>query len=185
MTVLDVCDYSSHAERYLSLEPLLENPNRVLDAARASRTAPTYAYAQNNPITTTDPNGLWPWEHPKCRRVAYYRSEGGALGIGGACICRVRTIDASHATLTSTGTQRCWSIALTKAGDDADHPNGHDGMGCWQDPATTCDQVCKAEAARQWDSVKAGGNAWGGTDEICLNPMTWGMKLLDKEMCSP
>lgn len=185
MTQHSASAFPTAAGRYLSPEPLLQDPIRVLEAAREGRSTATYAYALNNPIGTIDADGLWPWEHPKCRQLAYYRSEGGALGMGGACTCRVRTIDASSATLGSTGTQRCWSLSLMKAADDAEHPDGHDGKGCWQDPATSCDDVCRDEAMRQWASVKAGGNAWGGTEESCLNPMTWGMKLLDKDMCSP
>jgi hypothetical protein len=74
---------------------------------------------------------------------------------------------------------------MTKASDDAEHPDGHEGKGCWQDPQTSCEEVCKAEAGKQWDSVKAGGNAWGGSAESCLSPTTWGMKMLDKDLCAP
>jgi hypothetical protein len=47
--------------RYLSPEPVLQNPKLVKMSAIQGQSLPTYSYALNNPIRYTDPNGLWPF----------------------------------------------------------------------------------------------------------------------------
>ena len=44
--------------RYLSPEPLLQDPQFVLARAGGGISTPTYAYGSNNPIAFTDPDGL-------------------------------------------------------------------------------------------------------------------------------
>lgn len=45
--------------RYLSPEPLLQDPRWVASELRRGRQVPAYAYAGNNPIANVDPNGLF------------------------------------------------------------------------------------------------------------------------------
>lgn len=45
--------------RYLSPEPLLEDPKWVRSELAAGHQVPTYSYARNNPVSNLDPTGLW------------------------------------------------------------------------------------------------------------------------------
>lgn len=45
--------------RYLSPEPLLQNPNWVRAEASEGFISPTYSYARNNPVRYTDSTGLY------------------------------------------------------------------------------------------------------------------------------
>ncbi len=50
--------YDPSVGRYLSPDPILLDPEAVVSAAAAGMSTPAYAYANNNPIVFTDPNGL-------------------------------------------------------------------------------------------------------------------------------
>ncbi|MDP1830147.1 MAG: RHS repeat-associated core domain-containing protein, partial [Archangium sp.] len=52
--------YDPSTGRYLSPEPMLQEPDWVRSEAQDGFSAPTYAYARNNPTGTIDENGLWP-----------------------------------------------------------------------------------------------------------------------------
>lgn len=63
--------YDPPSGRYLSPEPLLQDPGYIRGMARQGFSTPTYAYALNNPVRYTDPDGLqvpmtWPftWTWP-------------------------------------------------------------------------------------------------------------------------
>jgi RHS repeat-associated protein len=49
--------YDPSIGRYLGPEPLLQDPKWVLKEAKVGRSVPVYAYANNNPIFFTDPDG--------------------------------------------------------------------------------------------------------------------------------
>ena len=48
------------SRKYLSPEPLLQNPNWVMIQTYLGHQVPAYAYARNNPVSNTDPTGLGP-----------------------------------------------------------------------------------------------------------------------------
>jgi RHS repeat-associated protein len=50
--------YDSATGRYLSPEPLLQDPRWVRRMAKRGMSVPTYAYAYNNPVMYIDPTGL-------------------------------------------------------------------------------------------------------------------------------
>ena len=52
--------YEPQSGRYLSPEPLLQNPKWVKEELTGGHPVATYAYARNNPVTTVDPTGLGP-----------------------------------------------------------------------------------------------------------------------------
>ena len=52
--------YEPSTGRYLSPEPMLQQPSWVKHEAEAGFTTPTYAYARNNPVRYSDATGLWP-----------------------------------------------------------------------------------------------------------------------------
>lgn len=51
--------YDPSTGRYLSPEPLLQNPTYVRRMAQSGLSVPVYSYAANNPIRNTDPTGLY------------------------------------------------------------------------------------------------------------------------------
>ncbi|MBE2250431.1 MAG: RHS repeat-associated core domain-containing protein [Myxococcus sp.] len=52
--------YDPSTGRYLSPEPLLQNPDWAVEQLERGNQIPTYSYARNNPVNTTDPTGLAP-----------------------------------------------------------------------------------------------------------------------------
>ncbi|MHB8419235.1 MAG: RHS repeat-associated core domain-containing protein [Myxococcales bacterium] len=50
--------YDPNLDRYLSPEPLWQNPKAALWAAKTGKILPMYAYAGNNPLHWTDSSGL-------------------------------------------------------------------------------------------------------------------------------
>ncbi|WP_253899763.1 RHS repeat-associated core domain-containing protein [Corallococcus carmarthensis] len=52
--------YDPGSGRYLQPEPMLQNPKLVAEIVMEGRSLPVYAYAMNNPVAFTDPNGLYP-----------------------------------------------------------------------------------------------------------------------------
>jgi RHS repeat-associated protein len=53
--------YDPYTGRYLSPEPLLQNPEWVRSELEDGHQVPAYSYARNNPVSTTDPTGLYAW----------------------------------------------------------------------------------------------------------------------------
>jgi len=51
--------YEPSTGRYLSPEPMLQDPKWVTGELASGHQVPAYSYANNNPIANTDPNGLW------------------------------------------------------------------------------------------------------------------------------
>lgn len=56
--------FDRRLRHYLSPEPMLQEPEWLLDEAGAGFTTPSYAYARNNPLRYTDPTGRWAVEGP-------------------------------------------------------------------------------------------------------------------------
>ncbi len=59
--------YDPRLGRYLSPEPLLQQPDYVRLMAQSGMSVPTYAYAANNPLKYSDPDGL---------RIVWNQSDG-------------------------------------------------------------------------------------------------------------
>ena len=73
--------YDPATGRYLSPEPMLQNPWFVAAMAREGRTTPAYAYAANNPVKFIDPDGNFAWTIPF---VLY--SLGADVALGGTVL---------------------------------------------------------------------------------------------------
>ena len=99
--------------RYLSPEPMLQDPTYVKEEALEGFSVPTYAYARNNPIRYTDPTGLFSWigecESFGVSVSAVLNHEGGQEGVGGRTTQPALTIDPlpSSVQFTSPGTTAC------------------------------------------------------------------------------
>jgi RHS repeat-associated protein len=59
-------NYHPAIGRYLSPEPLLQSPWWVRGESSEAHTTPTYSYVRNNPVASTDPNGLYTVD-PRCK----------------------------------------------------------------------------------------------------------------------
>ena len=53
-----------NGSRYLSPEPMLQDPKWVGEELQSGHQVPVYAYAGNNPIAYSDPTGLYPLWSP-------------------------------------------------------------------------------------------------------------------------
>ncbi len=67
--------YMPGVGRYLELEPLLQEPNIVAARMETGHQTPAYAYAEDNPLTVTDPDGrgistdrAWCMESVGCKK---------------------------------------------------------------------------------------------------------------------
>lgn len=65
--------------RYLSPEPLLQDPTWVASQLRSGRQVPAYGYALNNPVTVVDPNGKNPLLLLLCAGGGCEAAAAGAL----------------------------------------------------------------------------------------------------------
>ncbi len=66
--------YDPFNGRYLSPEPLLQNPRYLRIRALLGRHPSAYAYAQNNPVAFIDPTGLETPEEAECNKEAERRA---------------------------------------------------------------------------------------------------------------
>ena len=66
--------YDPSTGRYLSAEPMLQDPGYVRSMAESGQSVPTYAYAANNPIRNVDPDG----------RTVINQNGTGPRGLGGS-----------------------------------------------------------------------------------------------------
>lgn len=71
--------------RYLQPEPYLQNPWFVQGRAAAGMSTPVYAYAQNNPVTGFDENGLADRKECPVKKGTIVISELGT-SCGGTCM---------------------------------------------------------------------------------------------------
>jgi hypothetical protein len=81
---------TSQISPYLSPEPMLQEPNWVMTQAQEGFSPPTYAYARNNPLRYTDPDGkvpvLVPFS-PNCAKVCSEAArEAAAKKPGSSCV---------------------------------------------------------------------------------------------------
>lgn len=154
--------YEPLTGRYLSPEPLLQNPRKVADDAQSGYLTATYAYARNNPISVSDPDGNWPWEIRTQRTgKLWYWGHDGSTAAGGACNCHVR-ID------TRPGSQTCWISSASATGHSLHPP---DGDTCpFGDRPTPCKDYCYNEASAAFGTGLLPSSTLGWNQETCFLP---------------
>lgn len=158
----------SASGRYLSPEPLLQNPRKVAEAAQSGYLTAMYAYARGNPISAFDPDGNWPWEfrNGPSGKHWYWGYEGAVPAPVQSCKCHLRVFERPGAW-----SDRCYFVDASLAAHGS-HPDG-DSCPFNGDPQGDrgCKDFCYDAAREAFDigTVPPVG-MYGWTPEACLLP---------------
>lgn len=112
---------------YLSPEPMLQDPEWVRSELEDGHQVPAYSYARNNPVTTTDPTGLYAWRvECRGRGVAFeYTNVFGAPFI-------LKNLSSSGLTTASNDPCDDFDLAVALAKKHKDQPWFKAQADCWK-----------------------------------------------------
>ena len=140
--------------RYLSPEPLLQDPKWVSEELQSGHQVPAYSYARNNPIRYVDPIGLHAWiDECEGGGVSAYWSTTEGGGDGPQSLEPSLRLDptSSSVQFNSPGTNTCQDFNTALKIDRDVFKNQSSGWGtkrgCWRKLVKQMANACNGPQA--------------------------------------
>lgn len=146
--------YEPLTGRYLSHEPLLQNPDWVASELQSGHPLPAYSYARNNPVMVVDPNGKTP---------AAAVVVGGAVGVGAAVLAGASLWCLAYPASCRSAIRRIGDDIFPPTATPASRPGTRPGARpvdeCEPEPGQPNDSICDYIATLEYElCMAASGN---------------------------